>query len=544
MRQIRRSIKFFWNTKFFFCFLVGALSVILYLPSLNFSFVSWDDDLAIYLNPLIRSIDTQNVIRILFDVKQIIRYMPFSHLSWAVLFNFFELNPFAYHLANVVMHSLSAVVLFFIFRILLGYLGKVDATKTKMTDIFALFGASLWAFHPLRVDVVSRASNFTYCASTAMLLISVYLYLKAKKTAHLGSPAYRSKYYWWSVFTFAVSFLFFPVAIMAVGILVLMDFYPLKSMSLRPQEWSKANYAFLLFEKIPFVILTVVFACLNLYAQSVAQGIWKPMVSGGEVDFILRLARGAYIGFYFLWAQAVPGELVPVNPILQGLPLASPILIWASLGVAAISIFVTLKIKKYPELFVAWGMHWLLVAPILGLGEYKNFPIPCDRFSQIVSMIWAFMAAAICLKAYIRIKTQQQTLLLTAMVAITITFASMTLPQQMIWRDSVSLFEYTLVKLADHPYRFDIEWRLGKAYLDSGRPDKAIAHLETARAAYPANQMITALTAYAEELLGNSARATALYRTALELESEEMVYGQFANDRLNFLLLQTKKTRN
>ena len=53
------------------------------------------------------------------DFEQAIRYKPLSWLAWAVVHEAFGLNPFGYHLANVLLHCANTVLLFFLLRRLL-----------------------------------------------------------------------------------------------------------------------------------------------------------------------------------------------------------------------------------------------------------------------------------------------------------------------------------------------------------------------------------------------------------------------------------------
>lgn len=506
---------------------LAALSFLLFLPSLGFDFVSWDDDLAIYANPLIRNLSSASVLHIMFDVKQIIRYMPFSHLSWAVLYHFFGLHPWPYHFINVFLHAISAGLLCCIFNRLLRLSKFVNAHDQKLVIFLSFIGASLWAFHPLRVEVVSRASDFTYCSSTAFLLLSFYTYLRAKEAAA------KRVAYWLSVFFFAVSFLFFPVAIGAAGIFILLDIFPMELMPLDPRKWLEMRFRILWVEKIPFFLITAFAVFINLYAESAPEGVWRQMLASESVPLLLRLARAAYMGMYYIWIQILPLNLVPTNPILHDLALSSPSLLLSLAGVIGISAVLLLCAKKHPGSLIAWLTHWLLIAPILGLGEQKNFPIPCDRYAQFDSMLWAFVVVVLVYKFCQKIKTEQKNILVVGLAAAALFYASMTLPQQLIWKDSVSLFEYTFQKLPECPYRLDIEWRLGKAYMVAGASEKGVAHLEHVIKVRPRNAMITALAAYANELSGRISRAQELYQIVLRLPASNDEYKKFSLVRLS-----------
>ena len=79
-----------------------------YAPALENDFVNWDDDVHVTRNQFIRSLDTKHI-KDIFTTTVNQTYIPLTTLSFAVERHFFDLNPFVYHLNNVLLHIFVTV---------------------------------------------------------------------------------------------------------------------------------------------------------------------------------------------------------------------------------------------------------------------------------------------------------------------------------------------------------------------------------------------------------------------------------------------------
>src|SRR5919106_1675474 len=80
----------------------------------------WDDDYYVTNNPLLRS--WPGLQRIWFDVLPspstypLPQYYPMTHTSFWIEYRLWGLNPTGYHVTNVVLHALNALLVWFILR--------------------------------------------------------------------------------------------------------------------------------------------------------------------------------------------------------------------------------------------------------------------------------------------------------------------------------------------------------------------------------------------------------------------------------------------
>ena len=89
------------------------LTVLAYTPALNNGYI-WDDDDYVTENRALRSLDgLQQLWTTPGTTKQ---YYPLVFTSFWVEYHFWDLQPFGYHLDNVLLHALNAILLWRVLR--------------------------------------------------------------------------------------------------------------------------------------------------------------------------------------------------------------------------------------------------------------------------------------------------------------------------------------------------------------------------------------------------------------------------------------------
>ena len=142
--------------------LVAAIAIA-YRASFDGEFVS-DDRSAILNNPLLRSLDLANV-RAIFSSFDDANYIPLKVLSLAVDQQVWGPAPFGYHLGNLLLHIVCALL---VWRIL-AFCGLSSGA--------ALLVALLWALHPIQVESVAFMSERKNVLSGACFFGAFLAYL-------------------------------------------------------------------------------------------------------------------------------------------------------------------------------------------------------------------------------------------------------------------------------------------------------------------------------------------------------------------------------
>jgi protein O-mannosyl-transferase len=102
---------------------------------------------------------------------------PLVNLSFALNYHFGGLNPTGYHLVNVTVHWLSALLVWAIVRrtLRLPYFGEQFATSPGW---LALAAAMIWALHPLQTEAVIYATQRTELMMAFFYLGTLYCSLR------------------------------------------------------------------------------------------------------------------------------------------------------------------------------------------------------------------------------------------------------------------------------------------------------------------------------------------------------------------------------
>src|ERR1043165_8747849 len=117
--------------------LVGA-TLVSYAPALLSGFI-WDDDSYVTENPTLESVS--GLARIWFVPDALPQYYPLVHTTFWIEHHLWGLAPFGYHLINVLLHALNALLLFLALE--------------RLSVRGAWLAAFVFALHPVHVESVA-----------------------------------------------------------------------------------------------------------------------------------------------------------------------------------------------------------------------------------------------------------------------------------------------------------------------------------------------------------------------------------------------------
>jgi Tfp pilus assembly protein PilF len=141
--------------------LLVAATVVAYLPALSAGFV-WDDDSHVTDNQCLRSLD--GLRRIWLEPGATPQYYPLTHTSFWLEYRLWGSRPFGYHLNNILLHALNAVLIVLLLR-RLGVPG-------------AWLAGLLFALHPVHAESVAWVSERKNVLSGAFYLAAALAFLR------------------------------------------------------------------------------------------------------------------------------------------------------------------------------------------------------------------------------------------------------------------------------------------------------------------------------------------------------------------------------
>ena len=331
----------------FFPALVALSTFLVFLPALQNDWVNWDDTENFLSNPAYRGLGWAQL-KWMWSTQMLRHYIPLSWMTLGLDYKIWGMNPWGYHLTNVLLHTANAVVFYLlavaIFKI------TIPPKAGAEIPIGALFAALIFAIHPLRVESVAWITERRDALSGLFYLLAILAYIHAYQPGH----PIRRKYYWLCLASFAVALLSKEIVVTLPALLLLLDIYPLRRLPLTRKIWV---------EKIPFVALSAV---LLIRMSFVAND--EPLFDARiGLGWFPHVATPLYNLAFYLWKTLIPVRLSPLYPFTpQKIDLASRPFEISVIVVLSITATAILLRRRWPALLTVWFAYILTLSPVLG----------------------------------------------------------------------------------------------------------------------------------------------------------------------------------
>ena len=447
---------------------VAAATFVVFSGALRDGFVNWDDDMNILANPHYRGLGLANL-RWMFVSPTVATYEPLVWLSFAATYLLSGESSFAYHLSGVLMHALTAAVLYGVTVCLLRAAepdGK-NASETALRWSAAL-AALLFALHPLRVEVVAWLSGRHHMQGSLFLLLSVWAYLKGRERG--CAPGARRRWLAAALFSCVLSLLSSPVGVTLPVVLLILDAY----LHRRPEEGSGAfDPRASLREKLPFILLAAAAALATLRSRAAVPGGLLPLARHGVGD---RLSEALFGLAFYAWKTLAPVRLSPFYPLPKTISiLAQPFLLSGCFVAAATAAAFALR-RRWPSVIAVWAYYVVALSPVLGLAQYGT-QIAADRYTYLPSLGLAVLTAGALTRLWTKRGALAWSAAAAAAAAALVALSALSWRQVKIWRDSETLWSHVL---SLDPHNAIAQYDLGLALAGQGETYAAISHYNLA----------------------------------------------------------------
>ncbi len=415
----------------------------LYAPALHHQFTNWDDDRQITANPDVRDLSPQGI-RKIFTSFYVSLYQPLTSLSWAMEYRLFGLDPRVYHAVNVLLHLANIVLVYTLVRALAQNAGIAVAT------------AALFAVHPLQVEVAAWASSRSILLSSLFSLGTMIAYLAYAKSGKL-------RYFLLGLALFVPALLAKTTAATLPLVLVVLDLYLQRKISRRT-----------VLEKIPFLLLAVVFGCITMQARG---GVSHLQDFALKYSLVQRICIVCYCCLWYVGKLVFPAGLSVFYPFPSKpngwLPvafyLAPVLLVGLAVGIAYAGRY--RRLLAFAALFMLATL--VMVVQIIPISEL----MVCDRYAYMPCIGLFFLAATLGHRIASRNPSAKRVVLI-GLTLVAIALGGATHQRVGVWRDSMTLWNDLIGKRQDLWVAYQNRGRA--QYEEKGNARAAIADFDAA----------------------------------------------------------------
>ena len=476
-------------------------------PSLDYPFVDWDDPALVTENPHYRGLSLEHL-SWMFSSFLMGHFHPLTWISYGADYVVWEMDPYGYHLTNLLAHLVSVLFVFLVARQMLR-LTVARTDRTAGLDLMAAAAALFFAIHPLRVESVVWVTERRDVLSLMFLLVAFWSYIhSAARTA-----AWK-RWYALSLLAFALSLLSKAWGITFPVVLLIVDLYPLQRRS--PGRPERTPWKRLLVEKLPYVALVVPIFILALRAQHSSTA----MLGLEKHALLNRVAQSIYGLSWYPWKMLAPTRLSPLVEIESDFnPFAMEHLL--SLGCLVLVGIALLRLRRrWPALLAAAVCYAVLVSPVLGLVQSGPQKV-ADRYSYVSCLPFAFLLAGLLFLLWKRIENDRKRLLFAGavLVSMALVLGGLTRRQLPFWSSTEVLW----TRVSEHdPNSYMGPYNLGVFNMRRARYAVALDLYERSYASNPEFAPNLVNLAKMNDVLGHSERARMLFDQAVELAPDEL----------------------
>jgi tetratricopeptide (TPR) repeat protein len=295
-------------------------------------------------------------------------YQPLTAISVTLDTRAWDVDARGYHLTNVLLHTLNAVLAYLLIVALIA--AARGGTPGNAGRAAAAAAALAWSLHPLRAEPVAWLSARSVVLSTTFALGAVLAYVRAAATRPDDPPPTG----WWAASVVLAGLAMAASAAAAVLPLVLLvlDAYPLRRVG-RTAAGRLAG------EKLGYVAIPALVLLIALR---------EPAAPPTDVPFSSRLGQAVFGLCFYGWKSVVPLGLSPMYELMAPLDPTSPELLGGAAAVLAVTLALLLAARRWPAGLATWTAYVVLVLPYLGFA-WQGPEIAADRYAYAATLPFA-----------------------------------------------------------------------------------------------------------------------------------------------------------
>lgn len=409
-------------------------------------FVRFDDHGYVYENPMVLGGLTKAGMHWAFTTIHERWWLPLLWISYMADAEMYGLDPWGYHLTNLLLHTANVLLLGWV-------LFRLTGARWRSLAV-----ATLWAVHPLRVESVVWITERKDVLSGLFFFLALLAYVRHVERPSGGRLGL--------VFAALLLGLLSKASVIVLpALLLLLDYWPLRRAGLPWAPGEGKAWGRLVAEKASLFLLAGIFLVINLHTHRGGHG------AGVDYSVVHRLALMPGDVWTYLRLMVWPAGLCIYYPENDAVRL------WTALGALAGLVAVTGVLvwqgRRRPHLLTGWLWFGIALLPIvrgirLGNAAYADRFTYLPSIGLLMALVWG--AAEFAQAAERRGARRALGVLAVALV---LALAVRARQQTAVWRNSQTLFRHAVAVTKDNAV---MHYNLANVLVLEGQPAEAGRH--------------------------------------------------------------------
>lgn len=425
---VREDNSLFSKSNLFFALIVTLLGAIIYWPSFHAPFV-FDDIRNIVNNyPLhLDSLAPLALIRLRYGISG---NRPLAMLSFAINYYIGGLNPFGYHLFNLIIHILSTLILYRLTYTTLN-LPKIKDKYHQLAHPIAVTSSILFLVHPVNTQAVTYIVQRMTSLACMFFLLTLLTYIRGRQSSG------KQRCIWWFVAAVSAlcSFVSKENSATLPFFVILYELYFFKSTPLK--------------RRLVWLLLLLPLTLTYSYTRFDLSPVLTKAANQRHITYTQHVFTQLRVIVLYINLMIFPhpSRLNLDYNFAYSLGLFQPFSTFLSLLVLLSSIVLSLKsFRKRP--FVSLGITWFIGNLAIESGLVLADPVFEHRlYLPGIGILWLIgMGLVVFWEKYLSLKGQGYKAWGISLFVFCVILSIWTFQRNLVWADMVSLWQDTVNK--------------------------------------------------------------------------------------------------
>ena len=379
-------------------------------------------------------------------------YRPVVTLSYMVDYFFWKLNPLGYHLVNILLHILNAILLYLFVLLLF------------KNNSLALISSLFFCTHPINTAAVNHISFREELLVVFFFLSAFILFIKYKNYHGLK----KTGLYLGSCLLFSLALFSKEIAVTFPLMIMLYDFYFEFNTNIKKIISSlKSRY-------LGYIIVTIFYLVIYFFVFAPIDKMSASYAGGNIYTHLLTTIK--------IFARYITEFFIPLNisviPAFYS-PIAASIFNYEVLFSAALLVLfgiIGFRSYSYSKL-ISFGIFWFFITILPVSNIIPLVSMFAFRYMYLPEIGICLVLAIVCRKlANLRfLKRTTPTLDKILIISIVGFYIVITIPQNIFWRNEISFNKNQIMYYSSMPNPYKA---LGQCYIKQGFYHEAIMNLK------------------------------------------------------------------